>query len=89
MIHIIKNYKGVIASSFVCIIFGLLTFFTFINQSFIALNDNNFQTLLVIDLILLIIFFTLIIYETYKILKIRRKRIKLTIIGQKKVIFVG
>ena len=69
MIHIIKNYKWVIASSLVCIIFGLLTFFTFINQSFIALNDNNFQTLLVIDLILLIIFFTLIIYETYKILK--------------------
>jgi len=74
MIHIIKNYKWVIASSLVCIIFGLLTFFTFINQSFIALNDYNFQALLVIDLILLIIFFTLIIYETYKILKVRRKR---------------
>jgi len=74
MIHIIKNYKWVIASSLVCIIFGLLTFFTFINQSFIALNDYNLQTLLVIDLILLIIFFTLIIYETYKILKVRRKR---------------
>ena len=73
MIHIIKNYKWVIASSLICIIFGLLTFFTFINQSFIKLNDYNFQALLVIDLILLIIFFTLIIYETIKILKERRK----------------
>jgi len=35
MIHIIKNYKWVIGSSLICIIFGLLTFFTFINQSFI------------------------------------------------------
>ena len=73
MIHIIKNYKWVIASSLVCIIFGLLTFFTFINQSFISLNDFNLQVLLIIDLILLVLFFALIIYETYKILKERKK----------------
>ena len=73
MIHIIKNYKWVIASSLVCVIFGLLTFFTFINQSFIKLNDYNLQVLLIIDLFLLIIFFTLVIYETYKILSDRRK----------------
>ena len=73
MIHIIKNYKWVIGSSLICIIFGLLTFFTFINQSFIELNDQNLQFLLIIDLVLLIIFFTLIIYETYKILNERRK----------------
>ena len=45
MIHIIKNYKWVIASSLICLIFGLLTFFTFINQSFIALNNLNLQLL--------------------------------------------
>jgi len=73
MIHIIKNYKWVIASSLVCIIFGLLTFFTFINQSFIKLNDYNFQALLFIDIVLLILFFTLVFYETYKILKEKRK----------------
>ena len=73
MIHIIKNYKWVIGSSLICIIFGLLTFFTFINRSFIKLNDYNFQVLLIIDLVLLIIFFTLVIYETYKILNDRRK----------------
>ena len=50
MIHIIKNYKWVIGSSLICIIFGLLTFFTFINQSFIKLNDYNLQLLLIIDL---------------------------------------
>ena len=71
MIHIIKNYKWVIGSSLICIMFGLLTFFTFINQSFIKLNDYNLQLLLIIDLFLLIIFFTLIIYEIYKILNER------------------
>ena len=73
MIHIIKNYKWVIASSLICVIFGLLTFFTFINQSFINLNDLNLQILLIIDLVLLVIFFSLVIYETYKILKERKK----------------
>ena len=73
MIHIIKNYKWVIASSLICIVFGLLTFFTFINQSFINFNDLNFQILLIIDLALLILFFSLVIYEIYKILKDKRK----------------
>ena len=74
MIHIIKNYKWVITTSLVCILFGLLTFFTFINQSFIKLNDFNLQTLLVADLVLLVCFFALIIYETYKILSEKRKK---------------
>ena len=73
MIHIIKNYKWVIATSLICIIFGLLTFFTFINQSFIALNDFNLQILLIADVVLLIFFFILIIYQTYKIFKERKK----------------
>jgi len=73
MIHIIKNYKWVITTSLICIIFGLLTFFTFINQSFIGFNYFNLQTLLIADLGLLVFFFTLIIRETYKILNERRK----------------
>ncbi len=73
MIHIIKNYKWVIATSLVCIIFGLLTFFTFINRSIIELTDTNLQILLISDLVLLILFFSLIIYETYKIFKQKRK----------------
>ena len=74
MIHIIKNYKWVIATSLICIVFGLLTFFTFTNQSFITLKDSNLQILLIIDLILLSLFFGLIIFETYKILSKKRKK---------------
>jgi len=73
MFNIIKNYKWVIASSLICIIFGLLTFFTFINQSFVGIKDFNFQVLLIIDLVLLVMFVSLVIYKTYNILNERRK----------------
>ena len=73
MIHIIKNYKWVIATSIICIFFGLLTFFTFINQSIIKLNDINLQILLFADAALLLLFFGLIFKETYKILRERKK----------------
>ena len=76
MIHIIKNYKWVIATSIICIIFGLLTFLTFTNQSFITLKDFNLQILLIIDLILLILFFGFIVYESYKIFN-KKKREKI------------
>jgi len=74
MIHIIKNYKWVITTSIICIIFGLLTFFTFTNQSFITLKDFDLQILLVVDLILLALFFGLIINESYKILNKKRRK---------------
>ena len=73
MIHTIKNYKWVITTSLISIVFGLLTFFTFINQGFIKLNEFNLQVLLFADLILLILFFTTIIFKTYKILSERKK----------------
>ncbi len=76
MIDTIKNYKWIIATSLICILFGLLTFFTFTNQSFITLKDFNLQILLSVDLILLVLFLGLIIYETYKILS-KKKRKKL------------
>ena len=74
MIHIIKNNKWAITTSIACILFGVLTFLTLINQSFIELNDFNLQIILLIDALLLIIFFSLIVKTTYKILKSRRKK---------------
>ena len=73
MIHTIKNSKWVITTSLICILFGLLTFFTFIDKSFIDLNKKNFQLLLIFDLILLFLFFLLIIKETYSVLKSKNK----------------
>ena len=69
MIHTIKNNKWIIATSIACILLGVLTFYAFINQGFIQLEDSNLQILLLFDLLLLSLFFILIFRETYKILK--------------------
>jgi two-component system, NtrC family, nitrogen regulation sensor histidine kinase NtrY len=74
MIHIIKNYKWVITTSIICIIFGLLTFYTLTNQNFITLKNFNLQFLLFVDLILLGLFFLLIIYEVYKLISKKNKK---------------
>ena len=64
MLNIIKNYKLVIVTSLISIIFGLLTFFVFTNQSFSTLKDTKLQALLAADVLLLILFFSLIINES-------------------------
>ena len=60
MFKIIKNFNWIILSSFLCIFMGIVTFLTFINEGFVALTDENLQTLLIIDIILLLVFFGLI-----------------------------
>jgi two-component system nitrogen regulation sensor histidine kinase NtrY len=45
---------------------GIATFLTFINEGFVPLTDKNLQTLLIVDLILLLIFFTLIFKNFYR-----------------------
>ena len=67
MINTIKNFKWFFAVSFLCLLLGVLTFITFINQNFIFLNENNLQYLLILDVALLVIFLILLIRETSKI----------------------
>jgi len=45
---------------------GIVTFLTFINEGFVPLTDKNLQTLLIIDIFLLLIFFTLIFRNFYR-----------------------
>jgi two-component system nitrogen regulation sensor histidine kinase NtrY len=45
---------------------GIVTFLTFINEGFVPLTDQNLQTLLIIDICLLLIFFTLIFKNFYR-----------------------
>ena len=66
MFKIIKNFNWIILSSFLCIFMGIVTFLTFINEGFVPLTDKNLQTLLVVDIILLLIFFTLIFKNFYR-----------------------
>ena len=66
MFKIIKNFNWIILSSFLCIFMGIVTFLTFINEGFIPLTDKNLQSLLIIDIFLLFIFFTLIFRNFYR-----------------------
>ena len=73
MFKIIKNLNWIIASSFLCIFLGILTFLTFINEGFIPLTDQNLQILLIIDILLLIVFFSLIFKNAIRIYSIGKK----------------
>ena len=66
MFKIIKNFNWIILSSFLSIFMGIVTFLTFINEGFVPLTDQNLQTLLIIDIFLLLIFFTLIFKNFYR-----------------------
>jgi len=60
---------------FICVIFiitlsvGFLTFLTFINKSFLELNETNLRSLLISNVVLLLIFFALIFFEIKNSLK--------------------
>ena len=69
MLDFIKKNKWVFFIFSISLPLGILTFFTFINESFIESNYFNFQTLLVIDLALVLVFFLIIVREIYKLFK--------------------
>jgi len=66
MFKIIKNFNWIIISSFLCIFMGIVTFLTFINEGFVPLTDENLQSLLIIDILLLLAFFGLIFKNFYR-----------------------
>ena len=66
MFKLIKNFHWIIISSSLCIFMGIVTFLTFINEGFVPLNDKNLQTLLIIDIFLLVLFFSLIFRNFYR-----------------------
>ena len=73
MFKFIQNFNSIIVSSFVAILLGIITFLTFINRSFISLNDKNLQILLIVDIFILIVFFTLIFKNLYRLYSSRKR----------------
>ena len=67
MLNTIKNFKWFFTVSFICVLLGIFTFITFVNQNFYFLNENNLYYLLILDILLLIIFFVLLIKEISKL----------------------
>ena len=67
MLDFIKKNKWVFIIFSISLPLGILTFFAFVNESFIESKYFNFQTLLTIDLALVLLFFLIIIREIYKL----------------------
>ena len=63
MLALLKRNLFIIVIFIFTILLAFLTFLTFIGKSFIDLNENNLQYLLIANLILLIVFFILIFID--------------------------
>ncbi len=63
MLALLKRNFFIITIFIVTLSLAFITFLTFIGKSFIELNDNNLQNLLIFNFVLLIFFFTLIFID--------------------------
>ena len=63
MLSLLKRNFFIITIFIITLSLAFITFLTFIGKSFIDLNDNNLQNLLIFNLVLLIFFFILIFID--------------------------
>jgi len=69
MIDFIKKNIFITLIFIITLFLGFLTFLTFIDKSFVKLNDTNLQKLLIVNIIFLLLFFTIIFLEVKNSLK--------------------
>ena len=69
MLDFLKKNIFIIILSSITLFLGFLTFLTFIDRSFIELNQNNLQYLLILNILLLLSLFILIFLEVKKSIK--------------------
>ena len=69
MFALLKRNLFIIIIFIITLSLAFITFLTFIDKSFIELNDKNLQLLLFINLILLLVFFIIIFAEVKNSLK--------------------
>ncbi len=69
MLEFLKKNIFIIILSSITLFIGFLTFLTFIDRSFIELNQNNLQYLLVLNIFLLFLLFIFIFVEIKKSIK--------------------
>ena len=69
MIEFLKKNIFIIILSSITLLIGFLTFLTFIDRSFIELNQNNLQILLIVNIFLLILLFVFIFLEVKRSIK--------------------
>ena len=70
MINFIKKNLFITLIFITTLSLGFVTFLTFIDKSFIKLSDSNLQTLLIVNILSLLLFFITIFLEVKNSLKI-------------------
>ena len=70
MIEFLKKNIFIIILSCITLFLGFLTFLTFIDRSFIELNQKNLQYLLILNILLLLLLFVFIFFEVKRSIKI-------------------
>ena len=75
MFDFLKKNIFIIILSSITLFLGFLTFLTFIDRSFIELNQKNLQYLLVINILLLSLLFIFIFFEVKKSIKTNLRRL--------------
>jgi len=69
MLNFIKKNLFIVLIFFITLLLGFVTFLTFLDKSFIKLNDQNLQYLLLSNIFLLVIFFLFIFLEVKNSIK--------------------
>ena len=69
MLEFLKKNIFIIILSSITLFIGFLTFLTFIDRSFVQLNQNNLQYLLILNILLLFLLFVFIFIEIKKSIK--------------------
>ena len=82
----IKRNLFLITIFFVTLLLGFITFLTFIDKNFFNISDESLKYLLIVDIILLLIFFTFIFLETKNSLK-QNINVRGSIANRKYIIF--
>ena len=71
MVEFIKKNIFIILIFFITLFVGFITFLTFIDKSFIELNDDNLQYLLIVNIVLLLFFLFLFFLKLKNQLKMK------------------
>ena len=86
MIDFIKRNIFILIIFFTTLLLGFITFFTFLDKSFINLSQQNLKYLLYVNVIFLIIFFVLIFKEIISSIK-SNINVKGSIANRKYIVF--
>jgi len=86
MIDFIKRNIFILLIFFTTLLLGFITFFTFLDKSFINLNQENLKNLLYVNIIFLILFFVLIFKEISNSIK-SNINVKGSIANRKYIVF--